>query len=364
MTSRRAILCSSLPGAIIAAGSATWAAAPTPDDAITALLAKKIDQDHISPGIIVGVLDAKGRRVLAHGRADAADDHPLDGDSIFDVGSLTKLFTALILADMVVRGEVVMSDPLARYLPPEAHVPDFAGKPIALLDLVTYSPGLPGWPSDMPPLSPDKPFPDYSSNRLYKTLSATKLDAAPGTRYVYSNFGYGLLALALSRRAGMDFESLVVTRVCKPLGMESTRIALSPALEKRVAPGHGPKQERVTSWTLPPAFAGAGAFRSTANDLLKFLAAAMGSSRTSLAPAFAAMLKIERPGDKPDTRVGAGWFITTAHDDRLVWKDGGVLGYASFLGYSTANRKGVVVLINAMTGTVNLGKHLLDAEFP
>jgi CubicO group peptidase (beta-lactamase class C family) len=284
-----------------------------------------------------------------------------DGDTVFDIGSLTKLFTALALADMVARGKMAMDDPLGRYLPADVRVPDFDGKPITLRDVATYTPGLPGWPADMPPLG--AAFPDYPVERLYRALSATRLDAAPGTRFVYSNFGYGLLGLALARHAGMDFESLIVSRVCKPLGMESTAITLTPAMQARVSPGHDRKLAKVVSWNLPAAFAGAGAFRSTANDLMKFLAAAMGTP-SPLAPAFARMLETERPSDKPDTKVAAGWFISTGHDDRLVWKDGGVLGYSSFLGYSTARRSGIVLLANGNSKVIDLGKHLLNEEFP
>jgi CubicO group peptidase (beta-lactamase class C family) len=189
-----------------------------------------------------------------------------------------------------------------------------------------------------------------------------KLDAAPGTKYVYSNFGYGLLGLALARHAGMDFESLIVSRICKPLGMESTRITPTAQMRARVTPGHFKSLAKVASWNMPPAFAAAGAFRSTANDLLKFLAAAMGPS--PLAPAFAQMMKIERPADKPGTRVAAGWFITGDHDDRLIWKDGGVLGYSSFIGYSAMHQNGVVVLANGNSGVLNLGRHLLNPAFP
>ena len=259
MQSRRSLLSSSLPGALLLA-AAPALASPMPDDDIGALLAREVDQVHFSTGLVAGVLDAKGVRVLAHGRSDGADARPLDGDTVFDIGSLTKLFTALILADMAVKGEVAMDDPLAKYVPAGVEVPDYAGRKITLLDLATYSPGLPGWPQNMPPLSPDKPFPDYSTGMLYQALSSTRLETAPGTQYVYSNFGYGLLGLALASRAGTDFESLVIARAAKPLGMDSTRIVPTPAMQSRYAGGHDRKLARVTSWNLPPAFAGAGAF--------------------------------------------------------------------------------------------------------
>jgi len=309
-------------------------------------------------GVVAGLVDARGQRIVTQGEADK--DGALDGDTVFDIGSLTKLFTALALADMVVRGEMAMDDPLGRYLP--ADVPDFDGKPITLRDVATYSPGLPGWPPDMPSLG--KTFPDYPVARLYHALAATKLDAAPGTHYVYSNFGYGLLGLALARRADTDFEALIVSRICNPLGMESTRIKLTSDMQARVSPGHDRKLAKVASWDMQEAFAGAGAFRSTGNDLLKFLTAAMALKPSPLAAAFAEMMRTMRPSDEPDTRVAAGWFISSGHGDRLVWKDGGVLGYSSFLGYSAVKRNGMVLLANGNFDSPKWGRHLLNEGFP
>jgi len=336
------------------------AADPAP---ISALLAEVMAKDHTSSGMVAGLRDSKGQRIVTQGTSDAANGRPLDGDTVFDIGSLTKLFTALALADMVVRGQIAMDEPLERYLPPAVHVPNFHGKPITMLDVVTYAPGLPGWPSDMPALSLG-PFPDYATGRLYQALSRAKLDAAPGTHFVYSNFGYGLLGLALARHAGMDFESLIVSRVCKPLRMDSTRIRPTPDMQARISPGHDQKLARIRSWNMPPAFAGAGALRSTANDLLKFVSAAVGLAPSPLAPVFAEMMKVLRPTDKPDTQVGAGWFITNGHGDPLVWKDGGVAGYSSFLGYCATRKSGLVLLANGNTEVSKLGKHLLNTEFP
>ena len=322
-------------------------------------------QAYPASGMVAGLLDPRGQRIVTSGTSDAENGRALDGDTVFDIASLTKLFTALLLADNVVHGRMAMVDPLAKYLPTDVHVPDFQGRPITLLDLVTYSPGLPGWPADMPKLKL-APFPQYPTEQLYQALGTTTLTAAPGTQYVYSNFGYGLLGLALARHAGTDFESLVISRICRPLGMESTRIKPTPSMQERKTPGHVQKLEKVASWEFPPAFQAMGALRSSANDMLKFLAAAMGVKRTALAPAFAQMLEIERPGDKPDTTVAAGWFITSAHGDRLVWKDGGIMGYSSWLGYSAIHRNGAVVLANGILSgdTWTLARHLLNPEFP
>ncbi len=343
-----------LAGTAVLAGAGAASAAGD----VASQLAAAMTGPYPVKGMVVGLCDPSGQRVLTQGDAD--NGRALDDDTVFDIGSLTKLFTALALADMVVRGQMAMDDPLGRYLP--ADVPDFDGKPITLRDVATYSPGLPGWPADMPPLG--KTFPDYPVERLYRALSATKLDAAPGTRYVYSNFGYGLLGLALARHAGTDFESLIVSRMCKPLGMESTRIKLTPGMQARVSPGHDRKLAKVAGWDMQEAFAGAGAFRSTANDLLKFLTAAMARKPSSLASAFTEMMQTERPSDEAGTKVAAGWFISRGHDDRVVWKDGGVLGYSSFLGYSAVKKNGIVLLTNGNFDAPKWGKHLLNEGFP
>jgi CubicO group peptidase (beta-lactamase class C family) len=172
------------------------------------------------------------------------------------------------------------------------------------------------------------------------------------------------LGLALARHANTDFERLIISRIAAPLGMENTRIALTPDMQRRFSPGHDRKLARVMSWDMQEAFAGAGAFRSTANDLLKFLAAAMALKPSPLAAAFAEMMRMTRPSDETDTRVAAGWFISRGHGDRLVWKDGGVLGYSSFLGYSGVKRNGMVLLANGNFDSARWGRHLLNEGFP
>jgi CubicO group peptidase (beta-lactamase class C family) len=352
-TSRRAVIAGLAGAAVLGRAGAVSAAGD-----VAGQLAGAMTGPSPLKGMVAGQCDARGQRIVTRGEAD--NGGALDGDTVFDIGSLTKLFTALALADMVVRGQMAMDDPLGHYLP--AAVPDFDGKPITLRDVATYSPGLPGWPADMPPLG--KSFPDYPVERLYRALSATKLDAAPGTHYVYSNFGYGLLGLALARRAATDFETLIVSRICKPLGMDSTRIKLAPDMQARVSPGHNRKLAKVTSWDMQDAFAGAGAFRSTANDLLKFLTAAMALKPSPLTAAFVEMMRTMRPSDEADTKAAAGWFISSGHGDRLVWKDGGVLGYSSFLGYSAVTRNGIVLLANGNFDSPKWGKHLLNEGFP
>ncbi len=345
--------------------AATEAAAPT-DAEIRGILEQRIDAMHRSVGIVVGVIDAHGRRVIAYGHLNQGDARPLDSKTIFEIGSITKVFTSLLLADMVQRGEVALDDPVAKYLPSDVKVPERDGKQITLVDLATHTSGLPRMPSNFAPKDPNNPYVDYSVEELYQFLSSYRLTRDPGAQYEYSNLGGGLLGLALSRRAGLDYGALVRERITGPLGMTSTVITLTPEMKARLAVGHNAAMQPVANWDLGPAFAGAGALRSDADDMLTFVAANLGYVKTPLAPAMAAMLQVRRPTGMAGIDVALGWNVFTSDGKNIVWHNGGTGGYRSFIGFDRQIGMGVVVLSNAETpeGVDDIGHHLLDAEFP
>lgn len=334
-------------------------------DAIRALLAERVDIGRDSVGYVAAISDTDGTQVVTYGTSGAPNGRALDNDTVFEIGSITKVFTALLLADMAARGEVALVDPVAKYLPAEGRPQVFDGKPISLLDLVTYTSGLPRRPGNLSPKDPKNPYADYTVAQLYEFLSGYTPEYYPGSQYIYANLGFGLLGHVLALRAGCSYEELIVSRICGPLGLDDTRITLTPAMRERLAQGHDGSLRDVPGWDLPT-LAGAGALRSTAKDLLCFLDACQGRRDTSLAPALASLLDVRRQTDQRGVYAAAGWFVQTAHDDELVWKDGGTGGYATFVGYSARTRVAVVLLSNAASwyGTPALGRHLLNANFP
>jgi D-alanyl-D-alanine-carboxypeptidase/D-alanyl-D-alanine-endopeptidase len=332
---------------------------------IRQILVNRIDTQKQSVGIVVGVIDAKGRRVVSYGSLEQDDQRPLDGDTLFEIGSITKVFTALVLADMAQRGEVNIDDPIAKYLPDSAKIPERGGRQITLVDLASHTSGLPRMPANFRPDDPANPYADYTDEQLYSFLSSYDLIRDIGLKYEYSNLGFGLLGQGLARRASTDYESLVKDRICEPLGMSSTEITLSPELERRFAAGHSADLVNVSRWDIP-ALAGAGALRSSANDLLKFLAANMGYTKTTLAPAMKAMLATKRQTGLPFIDTALGWTVDTRGGGEIIWKNGGTGGYSSFIGYAPRRGVGIVALSNAQTpgGVDDLGLHLLDARYP
>ena len=332
------------------------------DPEIREMLVDRIDVQHQSVGIVVGVIDAGGRRVVAHGSADNGDQKKIDGDTVFEIGSATKVFTSLLLAIAVERGEVALTDPVSKYLPASVKLPERGGKAITLLDLATHTSGLPRLPSNLAPKDPTNPYADYSVKQLYDFLATYQLPRDIGSQYEYSNLGAGLLGHALSLRAGMDYETLFRTRIAKPLELKSTGLALSSDMKRRLAVGHNNRGERVANWDFPT-LAGAGAIRSTANDLLTFLAAVLGYEKSPLASAMASQLAVRRPTSNAGLEIALGWHIfKKAGDRQIVWHNGGTGGYRSFIGYDPKSRAGVIVLSNTFTaaGVDDVGQRLLD----
>ncbi|HKR63060.1 MAG TPA: serine hydrolase [Thermoanaerobaculia bacterium] len=333
---------------------------------IRAILIDRIDAQQQGVGIVVGVIDPSGRRVVSYGTFAKDDKRAVDGDTLFEIGSTTKVFTSLLLADAVQRGEVALTDPVSKYLPKDVKVPERSGKQITLQDLATHTSGLPRLPANLAPKDPLNPYADYTEQQLYDYLSHAELAHDIGTTYDYSNLGAGLLGHVLARRAGMSYEALVRKRVLEPLGMGSTAITLGDAMKSRLAPGHDPARNRAKNWDLPT-LAGAGALRSTANDLLAFLAAELGITKSPLANAMAAQLAVRRPANTPALKIALGWHVlTTPAGHEIVWHNGGTGGYRSFIAFDAKQKTGVVVLSNMFTnaGVDDIGMHLLDPSSP
>lgn len=345
--------------AVAAAQSPTQCSVLSDAD-IRKILVERVDAQQQGVGMVVGVIDPTERRIVTYGNLANGDSRPLNGDTIFEIGSVTKVFTSLLLTDAVERKEVTLTDPIATYLPLQVRVPQRGGRSITLHDLSTHTSGLPRLPTNMNPKDSSNPYADYSVDQLYQFLSGYRLTRDIGGQYEYSNVGGGLLGYVLARRAGMDYEALVQSRITGPLGMRSTTVTLSPEMKARLAVGHGPTLQPVANWDLPT-LAGAGALRSSANDLLTFLAATLGYIKPPLASAMAAMT-----GDPPTNRwarphIALGWHVVTANGREIVWHNGGTGGYRTFIGYDPKARIGVVALSNAGTvaGPDDIGRHLL-----
>jgi CubicO group peptidase (beta-lactamase class C family) len=333
------------------------------DDEIREILRDRIDVGKKSVGIVVGLVDDKGIRIVSYGKPNQNSDGMVNADSVFEIGSVTKVFTTILLADMVERGEVALNDPISRYLPKSVKTPTRAAKEITLLDLANQTSGLPRLPGNLAPKDPQNPYADYSVDQMYAFISGYTLTRDIGAKYEYSNLGVGLLGHILALRSGTDYETLVRTRISKPLKMDSTSIKLTPEMQARLATGHDAARRPNANWDLPT-LAGAGALRSTVNDMLKFVAANMGLKKSPLLAAMQKTHQSQRDTGVPDLEIGLGWHILKTFGAEIVFHNGGTGGYHSFIGFDSKRRKGVVVLSNSTNDTDDIGRHLLERQLP
>ena len=346
---------------IVVAASVVAQQPATPDAAqwelpsnnqIRSLLAERMARNGV--GLVVGVIDRSGRRVIVHGLSGAADRRPLDGDTVFQIGSVTKVFTGLLLADMAQRGEVRVDDPAGMYLPAGVTMPE-KGRPITLIDLSKHWSGLPSMPGNFTLDARPNPYEAYSVDQLYAFVSGYALPREPG-RQEYSNLGVALLGRLLGRRAGLEYEDLLRQRVLVPLNLRSTSITLSADQLRRLAPGHDRFLQPVDTWNLL-SMPASGSLRSTANDLLTFLSYNLDLQDTSLAMAMA-MQRV--PGR------ALGWARSQLGGETVYGHDGGKEGYRSAVVFNPRMQTGVVVLANARTDDrpMDLARHLLFRGSP
>lgn len=332
------------------------------DSAIRAMIRERVESG-ASAGIVVGVIGADGAsRVVAYG-PQRAGGPPLDAKSVFEIGSVSKVFTASILADMDRRGEVTLDEPVAKLLPASVKVPSRDGRQITLEDLSTQTSGLPRMPDNFHPADPLNPYADYTVQQLYDFLSGYTLTRDIGSKFEYSNLGVGLLGHALSLRAGKSYEQLLKERITQPLGMTSTAVTFTPEMRSHLAVGHGASGQAVSNWDLPT-LVGAGGIRSDMEDMLKFLRANMEAPAGSPIGDALALAHEPRREVGPGTMIGLNWFRITPFGDTIVWHNGETGGYHSFIGFEPQKKIGVVVLSNSNSSIDDIALHVLDSRIP
>jgi D-alanyl-D-alanine-carboxypeptidase/D-alanyl-D-alanine-endopeptidase len=331
---------------------------------IEQLLAQRIDTEHRGVGIVVGILSPDGRRVVVHGKRAANDPRPLNGDTQFEIGSITKAFVGLLLVDLVRTGNVRLDEPVNRLLPPSMALPREGGRSVTLLDLATHTAGLPEEPANLDPADVNNPYATYSPSQFAAFATSYRYPWLIGSKVQYSNLGYGLLGYGLGRAGGPDLAQTLQGRVLDPLGLHDTTFDLREPLKARLAPAHDADLHPFRTWDHSSLFQGSGGLHSSANDLLTFLSSALGLTDTSLAPDFQAMLAVRRKGPGGiDTAIG--WTVLERDGQTLVFKGGGTGGYRSCVAFDQAQHTGVVVLAN--TGDpddCDIAWHLLDPAYP
>lgn len=298
--------------------------------------------------MVVGMIDENGTHVFGAGPLDNGTNMTADGDTLFEIGSVTKTFASLLLLEMAHRGEVQPDDPVWKFLPDEVRVPDYQGTPITLENLAAQDSGLPFNATNHIDADTLTSYNAYSVSDLYEFLSGYVLTEAPGTRFTYSNVGFSLLGHVIDRISGSGFESLLIDRVLDPLDMADTRITLSAEQASRMAAGHGADGERTGNYDFQVMQA-AGALNSSVNDMLKYLAAQLGTSQTPLLSVIEQSHETRHENQPNVGKTAMPWIdrnVFQPDGANFLGHAGGSPGYSAFAGFDKGLQRGVVVLTN------------------
>jgi CubicO group peptidase (beta-lactamase class C family) len=311
-------------------------------------------------GLVIAVYQHGRRYIRGFGKVSDTRPNPPDAQTLFEIGSITKVFTAVVLAKLVDRNLVKLEDPISLFLPTGVARPQKNGREITLLDLATHTSGLPRLPGNLFATMKDaqNPYANYLATSLYADLAQVKLASEPGEKSSYSNYGFGLLGHLLELKTGEPYEALVKETICAPLGMTNTTIELSAGQKEHFAQGHSSKGQPVPPWDLG-VLAGCGAIRSTAEDMLKFAEANLAETNSAVSKVLAETQKVRF---KDWMRgIGLGWQIEVLDDPVWFWHNGGTGGCRSFIGLNKAGQIGVVVLASAEDDVDSMATDILKS---
>lgn len=295
-------------------------------------------------GIILGVTLAGRRYVVARGvTAKRGASRAVDANTLFEIGSITKGFTGIALAQATLRGQLSLDQPAAGFGPDSLRAPE-----ITLLELATHSAGLPSTPPVIRPwrfLFPPNPLRRLSEAELWESLSLASARMPVTRSYRYSNFGFMLLGRILQKATRSSYAELVEKGIAEPLGMTDTRVVLTDSILNRLADGHalGHRMEHNVEYELP----GAEGIVSSMNDMLILVEALIRPEQTPLDEALHLATEERRPA-REGVMVGLGWHVARRPGEQdIIYHKGETLGFFSSAAAVPAAGIGVVVLANS-----------------
>ncbi|HXB44345.1 MAG TPA: serine hydrolase domain-containing protein [Puia sp.] len=326
---------------------------------LTTTLDKQVDsavRSYISleatVGLSIGIIKQGSVYYYGYGETARGNKKIPDEHTLFEIGSLSKTFTSILLADAVNSGAVKLDDPMNKYLPDSIPKLEYGGVPITLKTLANHSSGLPRMPSNF--YSPDdsNPYKDYDQKDLFSFYRNFKPIRKPGEKYEYSNLAAGTLGVILERVNHASYETLFLGTICRPLHMNETREFLLSGDSARFAKGYDEQGAPSSQWDFM-ALGAAGAIRSTNADLLKYALANLGDAPPKLLKAIKLTHVITF--SEGQTKVGLAWHYIKPGKDELIFHNGQTGGYHSYLAFNEEKKFAVIILSNCAKGTEDIG---------
>ncbi len=325
--------------------------------AVVEAIEKRIEEG-LNPSIALALIDSSGVQYFNFGKtADGGKE--VNRNTIYEIGSISKVFTGILLAQQVLDDELKLDDEVNAFLPDSIKIPVMGDTEITLGNISDHTSGLPRMPDNFAPANPNNPYSDYTVEQMYEFISNYTPTRAVGSEYEYSNLAQGLLGNLLAGNKNTTYEELMVEVIAGPLEMEDTRIVLTDKMKKNLALGHS-SGHVVENWDIPT-LAGAGGIRSSTFDMAKFISANLGYGNTELTKTMEITHKA-RHHKAGEMSVGLGWHIKDGGNGDIIWHNGGTGGYRAFAGFVKESGQGVVLLTNSTNGADDIGLNLLDPE--
>lgn len=345
--------------ALLFASLSTLSAGDALPETVQAWLKQRCDSQ---PGLsfAAATISKDGIQTYFYGQTQK-DGKPVDGDTLYEIGSISKVYTASLLAVAASQNQLTENDPLSSLFPEGTQLPQFEGKAIRLVDLATHQSGLPRLPFNLKPKRMEDPYVGYDGHALTTYLAEYALPHAPGTTWAYSNLGAGLLGFALAQSQATTYEQLLQNNLLRPLGLTNTMITLSPEQQKRLAIGHNKMMQPVSNWDFD-ALAGAGAVRSTVEDLAAFVAAHLFPEDSPLGRALASTHRARVAAGSANPPMALGWFILPDAQGRVLWHAGQTGGYRAMAAFDPQAGFGVVLLTNSHEDVEQLAMHTMRPQ--
>jgi CubicO group peptidase (beta-lactamase class C family) len=328
----------------------------TPLDRQVDIAVRPYMRQQATTGLSIGILRAGKTYFYGYGETAKGNGTKPDEHTIFEIGSISKTFTATLLAIAVNNGKLKLEDPVNRYLPDSIPSLEFEGVPVTLKTLSNHSSGIPIMPTNFYSSDPNNPFKDYAVLDLFSFYKYLHLTRKPGEKYEYSNVAVGTLGVILEKVFGKGYESLITDSICKPLGMSDTEQFIKKNDSVRFAKGYTESGSYISQWDLK-ALPGAGAIRSTAEDLLKYADGNMGNAPNSLMQAFKLTHMVTF--NDGTNKVGLGWHYLKNGEEELLFHNGGTGGFRSYLALNPQKKFAVVILSNTAIGTEGVGNTIM-----
>lgn len=295
--------------------------------------------------LAIGIINAGKTSSFFYGETEEGNKQLPDENTLFEIGSISKTFTATLLAYLVQTQQVNLDDSITKYLPDSvAANPDL--QQITLQQLANHTSGLPRLPTNIEASGkdhPNDPYKGYTQAHLYAYLKSYKADIPPDSIYQYSNLGYGLLGDILSAIYGKPYNETVQEIICQPLGLKNTTEHPNPDTQY-VAKVYNEKGEETPIWTFD-AFTAHGSLKSTVSDLLKYARAHFKMPETDLEHALALTRQFTY-FNPPDTDIGLAWHMNLVGDELVYWHNGGTYGSSSYIAFTPDKKIAIVVLSN------------------